>query len=203
MPSSIGHAFAGATIVWAVRGPTAWKLTALCALFAALPDIDLVYRPAHRTVTHSISVAILVTIIAVAVTAWVTRWSQPGRNAVGSGADPVRNRVATASDPIRSQVGYRCDRYLIGLACGLAWSSHVLLDWLGADASAPYGIQALWPFSDRWFISGWDLFPGTERRQPFTTRAILINLRAAVQEIAIIGSVALAIWATRARKSTR
>lgn len=187
MPSSIGHALAGAAIVWAVRGPTAWKLTALCALFAALPDIDLVYRPAHRTATHSISMAILVTIIAVAVTAWVTPRAQP-----------VRNRVATASDLVRG-----LDRYLIGLACGLAWSSHVLLDWLGADASAPYGIQALWPFSDRWFISGWDLFPGTERRQPFATRAILINLRAAVQEFAIMGLIAGAVWFARRQHDQR
>jgi inner membrane protein len=175
MPSPIGHALAGAAIAWGLSRPVGWKPVALCAAFAALPDIDLVYLPVHRTATHSIPMAILITIISVAVTGWVR---------------------ATSKTP-STRIGWVADPYL-GLACGLAWSSHIPLDWLGADASAPYGVQALWPFSDRWFVSGWDLFPGTERRQPFAVRALLINLRAAIREIALMGSVLLAVMALRA-----
>jgi membrane-bound metal-dependent hydrolase YbcI (DUF457 family) len=195
MPSPIGHALAGVAISLAVPDsakPPArsrwfdWKLAGTCALFASLPDIDLLYMPIHRTVTHSIPVAILVTIIAVAVTGQVNRGQTPDRN---RGLTPNRNRGQT---PNRNR-----GLTPIGLACGLAWASHVLMDWLGADANPPYGIQMFWPFSDRWYFSGWNLFPGTERRDPFGTRAIWINLRAALTELGIMGSVAIAAWAAR------
>lgn len=189
MPSPIGHALAGAAIAWTLHGLGRWRVAALCAAFAVLPDIDLLYLPAHRTATHSIPVAILLTIIAVAVTGWVR--PVPGRCQAG-----VRHR----SDTAPMGAGVVSDPYPIGLACGLAWSSHVLLDWLGADASVPYGIQALWPFSTRGFMSGWDVFPGTERREPFAARAMRINLRAAVQETAIMGAIALAVWWARRRR---
>ena len=171
MPSPIGHALAGVAISLAVpnsdrsrdrRWAINWKLAGLCAFFAALPDIDLLYMPIHRTITHSIPVAILFTIIAVGVTGQVKRGLTP-------------------------------------FVIGLAWSSHVLLDWLGADANPPYGIQMFWPFSDRWYFSAWNIFPGTERRNPLGTRAILINLRAALVELGVMGSIALAAWAARTK----
>jgi inner membrane protein len=191
MPSPIGHALAGAAIAWGFRGTTGWKLPALCALFAMLPDLDLVYRPLHRTATHSIPVGILLTIVAIAVTGQVKAVSEWCRSNLGAG-----------SEQASTGVGVRSDRSRIGLACGLAWTSHVLLDWLGADASAPYGLQALWPVSDIWYFSGLDLFPGTERREPFTARAIAINLRAALQEIVLVGPIAAgAWWLTRIRKN--
>jgi membrane-bound metal-dependent hydrolase YbcI (DUF457 family) len=178
MPSPIGHALAGAAIAWSMRSH--WKLAALCAGFACLPDIDLLYLPAHRIATHSLPTAILVTIIAVAVTGRVKGDQTVGQEGKKEGRPSC----------------------LPGLAVGLAWSSHVLMDWLGADASVPYGIQLLWPFSDRWYVSGWDLFPGTERRQPLGARATLINVKAAAQELAIMGSLALAVWwAMRTRRS--
>jgi membrane-bound metal-dependent hydrolase YbcI (DUF457 family) len=175
MPSPIGHALAGAAIAWSIRGLPGWKGAALCALFAALPDADLLFAQTHRTATHSIPVAILMTIIAVAVTGWV----KP--SALGDGTAPRQ----------------------LAFACGLAWSSHIVLDWLGADASPPYGVQALWPLGDGWFFSGLDVFAGTERRQPFTARAMLINLRALLQEIALMTPIAAAAWWLTRRRRTR
>jgi membrane-bound metal-dependent hydrolase YbcI (DUF457 family) len=178
MPSPIGHAIAGAALAWSLRGMPGWKPAALCALFAALPDADLLFTQTHRTATHSIPVAALATIVAVAVTGWV----KPGE---------AWSRIAGGTPPRR-----------LALACGLAWSSHIVLDWLGADASPPYGVQALWPLSDSWFFSGLDVFPGTERRQPFTSRAILINLRAVILELALMAPIAgAAWWLTRTRRS--
>jgi membrane-bound metal-dependent hydrolase YbcI (DUF457 family) len=80
-----------------------------------------------------------------------------------------------------------------------AHASHLLLDWLGADPSWPFGIQALWPFSHGWFISGWNLFPVTERRHVFSAVSIAINLKAAAWEIAIIGPIVLALGLWRRR----
>ncbi|MGE3179979.1 MAG: metal-dependent hydrolase [Vicinamibacterales bacterium] len=91
-----------------------------------------------------------------------------------------------------------------GLLCGVAWGSHLVLDWLGADPNPPHGIKALWPFSDQWFTSGADLFRSTERRRIFSRDSILINARAAAQEIAILGPALLvAVWWRRRARGGR
>lgn len=90
-----------------------------------------------------------------------------------------------------------------GLLCGLAWASHILLDWLGADPTPPRGIKALWPFSDQWFISGVDLFRGTERRHLFTTASVVYNLKAVAQEVAILAPIPFFIASWRARRRSR
>ena len=41
--------------------------------------------------------------------------------------------------------------------CAAAYATHLFADWLAIDVSQPRGIQALWPFSREWFISGIDL----------------------------------------------
>jgi membrane-bound metal-dependent hydrolase YbcI (DUF457 family) len=99
--------------------------------------------PIHRTVTHSIPVAVLLTIIAVAVTGKVNLIRQKGRKA-------RRQEGESAQGPH----GRGAPFCLPGIAIGLAWTSHVLMDWLDADANPPYGIQLFWPFSDRWYFSG-------------------------------------------------
>jgi putative ABC transport system permease protein len=107
VPSPIGHALAGAAIAWSFRAVsppkwptgtfTSWKLPVACAVFAALPDVDLLYMPTHRTATHSVPVAILFTIVAAGVTGWVK---------------PIREWCRTTFG--ESPAGF------FGLACGLA-----------------------------------------------------------------------------------
>jgi inner membrane protein len=139
---------------------------AICAVLAALPDIDLVLPGFHRTSTHSVTAVVIVTIIAAAVTAQVTRW-----------------RTA--------------------LVCGAAYASHLLLDWLGADQFPPYGIELFWPFSDRWYISGWDVFRQTARLHFFAPEIIRQNLLAVAQEVAILAPVLLVLWLIRVKTLAR
>ncbi len=87
----------------------------------------------------------------------------------------------------------------LAVLCGAAWGSHLLLDWLGADTSTPRGVQLLWPFSDRWFISGWDVFRRIERRHAFAADTMTSNLRAVGQEILILLPVVAAAWLMRRR----
>src|SRR3972149_4119594 len=79
MPTPIGHALAGIAVACAAssrpRRPhraLGGPLVLVCAAIAVLPDVDLLYPPIHRTVTHSVTATALVAIIAAAVTAWVT-----------------------------------------------------------------------------------------------------------------------------------
>src|SRR6266850_3934494 len=151
MPSPIGHALTGLAIgllaepanepraAWTGRSVSAFA--AVGALTAALPDIDLLYPPMHRAVTHSVGATVSLMIIAAVVTGWVT------------------GRVAW--------------RWVLLL--GAAHASHVLLDWLGTDRYDPAGLQALWPFTDRFYVSNWNVFPPTERRV-WLPQALAINL---------------------------
>jgi membrane-bound metal-dependent hydrolase YbcI (DUF457 family) len=86
----------------------------------------------------------------------------------------------------------------VAALCGAAWASHLVLDWMAVDDFPPRGIQALWPFSRAWFISGWDLFAGTERHHLMTVASLRANARAAAGEVALVGP--LAFWAWRARR---
>ncbi len=157
----------GAAGVPTGREPTLGAMIWIAGALAVLPDIDLIYLPIHRTATHSVAAALLVTIVAAAVTGWVT-----------------------------GRMSWR-----IAIVCGAAYGSHILMDWMGADASVPYGLQMFWPFSHRWFISPWPIFPGTERRQMFGERAMLINLRALAVEVLLLGPWVAALWIRRTRRS--
>jgi hypothetical protein len=85
---------------------------------------------------------------------------------------------------------------------GAAHASHILLDWLGVDRYPPHGLQALWPFSHRWFVSDWDLFLPTERRHALSGASMWTNLRAVVREVVILAPVAAMAWLlTRTRRS--
>lgn len=82
----------------------------------------------------------------------------------------------------------------------VALGSHVLLDWLGRDPSAPVGIMALWPCSDAYYISGLDLFLGFSRRYWNPDEFILHNVRAMALEAAIIGPFAAAAYVWKKRR---
>jgi membrane-bound metal-dependent hydrolase YbcI (DUF457 family) len=87
--------------------------------------------------------------------------------------------------------------------CGAAYATHLLLDWLAADLFFPYGLQVWWPFSDRFYISGWELFAQTERVRLFTAPVLKQNIQAIAQEIAILGPLVLAIWLVRVKPTAR
>jgi hypothetical protein len=78
MPSPIGHALAGAAVVWAAdlidRRPSPTRLVVTGAVVATLPDLDLIVTRYHRSATHSLVAVLIVLIIAAAVTGRVNRW---------------------------------------------------------------------------------------------------------------------------------
>jgi membrane-bound metal-dependent hydrolase YbcI (DUF457 family) len=152
-------------------------LVAAAATLAVLPDADLVHHDWHRVYTHSLGAVIGVTIIAGVVTGWVNR-RQGLRHAPMSPAG-------------------------VALICGAAYASHLLLDWLAADHFAPYGIRALWPFDDGWYISGLDLFQQTARRQILSWPVMKQNVRAITQEIAILAPILYLLWLVRVKPATR
>jgi len=181
MPSPIGHALAGVAVVWAAD----------------------VVQLAYRTVAVRSAKA--------APAGCATAGSSPRLTAVCAGlamlpdADlllPGAHRTATHSVTaavvtfiIASVVTGKVTR--ASVLCGVAYASHLLLDWLSADNFPPRGIQLLWPFSHRWFISDWEVFRQTARQQFLTPPIIRQNLVAVAQEIAILLPIVIALFAIR------
>jgi len=212
MPSPNGHALAGVAVAWSVeRLPASSGLSrrrsitfaALCAGLAAAPDLDLIYPPSHRTVTHSVGAVALVLIVATVVTEWVTRRGAPAARARsesanaaapasgGGAARAVENVGREGQEGQEGREGREESWWRgvgsVAVICTAAYASHLLLDWLGSDPSWPAGIQALWPLSRRWYISGLNLFPYLERREMLSSTSIIINMKAIAGEVAILG----------------
>jgi membrane-bound metal-dependent hydrolase YbcI (DUF457 family) len=80
-----------------------------------------------------------------------------------------------------------------------AYGSHLLLDWLGKDTSNPPGLMALWPFSSRFYISGFDVFGQVSRRYWKPDEFIVGNLKTLARELAILGPVTALAWFLRSR----
>jgi membrane-bound metal-dependent hydrolase YbcI (DUF457 family) len=111
--------------------------------------------------------------------------------------------AAVAVTIIAAAVTGQVTRWRTALLCGFSYASHLLLDWLSADNYPPRGIQLLWPFSDRWFISDLDLFRQTARQQFLTAPIIRQNLIAVAQELAILLPILALVWWARRRGQLR
>ena len=91
----------------------------------------------------------------------------------------------------------------IAVTCAAAYASHLLLDWMAVDETFPRGLQALWPFGHRFYISGWNLFRQTERRAIFSPAVIRLNAGAVAQEVLIFMPVLVAVWLIRVKTLAR
>jgi membrane-bound metal-dependent hydrolase YbcI (DUF457 family) len=185
MPTSIGHALAGAAAAWGadlVPGRRAWRtapptaswyrragngLTLVCVVLAAVPDADLLFH-IHRTFSHSIGAVMLVGVLAAAIAALTNR--------------PVL-RIASM--------------------CAAAYGTHLLLDWLAVDLMPPYGIQVFWPFSDTWYMSRWIIFRQIERSRLLSESTMRLNVLAVAQELAVLAPILIVIWLIRVKALTR
>ena len=104
---------------------------------------------------------------------------------------------------IAAAVTGKVTRWRVALICAAAYGTHLLLDWLAADHSAPAGIQLFWPFSRRFFISGWELFDQTERRHLFAPATIDQNAREIAKELALLAPIAFGLWLIRVKTLAR
>lgn len=75
------------------------------------------------------------------------------------------------------------------VALGCAYGSHVLLDWLGSDFVAPYGVMALWPWSDHYYLSERRWFWSVCREYQVVT-CWAHNAVGAIRELLILGPLA-------------
>jgi inner membrane protein len=177
MPSPIGHAVAGATVAWAAD--------ALAPAGRRAPS-----RPFGPLTIAAVAAATAPDLdLAFHVHRTVTH-SVAATAIVGAIAAIVAART-------------RAPILHVALVCAAAHASHLLLDWLAIDNYPPYGLQALWPFSHDFYISGLGVFRQTQRREVFGAVAMRANTLAIAREIAILGPIALIAWWGSARAARR
>lgn len=90
-------------------------------------------------------------------------------------------------------------RWTAAFACGAAYATHTLLDWMGNDTTPPIGIMALWPFTSGYYESNLHFFMAITRRYwlpGFWTH----NLIAMFREIGTLVPLALVIYFLRRRR---
>lgn len=80
---------------------------------------------------------------------------------------------------------------------------HLLLDLVGQDPGPPYGIRIFWPFTDRYFLSAWNLFPHLDRH-PFDWSVPLRAIPVAAAETVVLGPfvAVAALFRRRAKPSS-
>jgi membrane-bound metal-dependent hydrolase YbcI (DUF457 family) len=169
MPSPLGHTLAALTVHALVSADVDrhdWRRAGLAVAAAVAPDLDLLLRFVDGRNHHQgASHSLGAALLAALGVALVARMLRWPRAA----------RLA-----------------LIG---GLAWCSHVLLDWLGRDTNPPIGLQALWPWSEAYYKSSWLLFLDIGRNPTWTT--VVHNSQAMLWEVCLLGPLLWAVWSWR------
>jgi membrane-bound metal-dependent hydrolase YbcI (DUF457 family) len=179
MPSPIGHALGGIAAAWAIDlipGDRAWR---------TVPGTGTWYRRAGGGLTLACAGLGAAPDLDLAFVAHRTVTHSLGAVLfVGLFAGAL---AANARRPIAR----------VALMCAAAYGTHLLFDWLGTDSYPPRGIQLMWPLNREWYISGIDVFRQTARLRIFTHGPMMTNIRAVLQEIAMLGPTVVALWLVR------
>jgi membrane-bound metal-dependent hydrolase YbcI (DUF457 family) len=89
----------------------------------------------------------------------------------------------------------------LALAVTLAWSSHILFDWLGSDDTPPLGVMALWPLTSQFYFAEAFVFEAISRRY-WLPNFLPHNAWAITKEILILGPIVAILWFRKVRKGS-
>ena len=180
MPSPLGHAVAGLAAGWLIAGaPAPQPLTSqttnqpwIATWHAAFVFAGLAVSPDLDLLFHAHSMYTHSLGAALAVTLTVAALT------------PAHARRWTAA-----------------FACGAAYATHTLLDWMGNDTTPPIGIMALWPFTSGYYESNLHFFMAITRRY-WLPGFWSHNLIAMLRELGTLVPLALVIYFLRRRRAT-
>lgn len=89
----------------------------------------------------------------------------------------------------------------LALAVGLAFGSHLLLDYLNIDTNPPIGLMALWPFANGYFKSAVPIFLDVGRAFDWPT--VRHNTLAVAWECAVLVPLCWLAWRFRLTRGVR
>ena len=176
MPSPLGHALAGLTVGWLAESKP----------------------PSTSSVRDALSPLVLwCTAFAVLPDAdLLVDWHRSGTHSLTATV-----LIFIVAMVVTGKVTRR-PAWRLAMALAAAQGTHLLLDWLAMDLNPPSGFQLFWPFDHEFYVSGLDIFPGTDRRL-MMPRALMLNARSAMWEVLIMGPLAVGAWIIRRRRSRR
>jgi membrane-bound metal-dependent hydrolase YbcI (DUF457 family) len=90
----------------------------------------------------------------------------------------------------------------LAVAVTLAWSTHVLFDWLGSDDTPPLGVMALWPLNSTFYFANAFVFEAISRRY-WLDNFYSHNGWAVLKEVLMLGPIVLIAFRWRARRRSR
>jgi len=177
----VGHTLAGYAAsggIGAAERSVLWKRAALIIGLANLPDADFLFGvvTGNPNQFHHLWTHSIGFVLLVVLVAWT------GAHVLG-----------------------RSFAWKTGLLAGGLVLSHLVTDLFTVDWSEPTGMQALWPFSRRFFIAPMRIFPDVVKAS--STKAFLgslicwHNARTLAIELAIFGPPSLWIWLRRRKQS--
>ena len=173
MPSPIGHAIAGLTLhVASARDEgelLSWRRIGVLVVASLAPDLDLLLRLLDGRNHH-----------------------QQATHSFG-----FAMLAALAAAAAFRLLGW--PRPLVfGGVVGLAWSVHVVLDYLNRDTNPPIGLMALWPWSREFYKFPWPIFLDVGRT--FSWETLRNNLLAAAWEVVVLLPLFSLAWRLRGRR---
>ena len=89
----------------------------------------------------------------------------------------------------------------LALAVTLAWSTHVLFDWLGSDDTPPLGVMALWPLNADFYFADAFVFDAISRRY-WLPNFVGHNAFAVAKEIVMLGPMVAILWFRKVLKGS-
>jgi len=165
MPSPVGHALAGLALhaIAARDHQDFWdaRRLALVVCAAGAPDLDLLWQ-------------------------WVDGHNHHQAQSHGVGSALLAGLLVAGAARLAGTLRWQ----RLGLACGAAWLSHVVLDFLNADASLPIGLMALWPFDAGYYKSQWPVLLAIDRTGSWA--ALGDNALAVAWECVLLGPLVAA-----------
>jgi inner membrane protein len=174
MPSPVGHLLAGLCVYGAVPADRGRVVSqsglAVAALVSIAPDLDLALNVLTGRNYHQAHSHS----VGAALIAGLAVWALSARRRW-----PHSGRL--------------------GLTAGLAWLSHVGLDYLSVDTSPPIGLMALWPLSDDWHKFRWPILLPISRHLEWAAQAR--NVLAAAWEVVLLGPLLALTWRLRRARS--
>jgi inner membrane protein len=174
MPSPLGHALAGLAVhaLVARRREDLWSAPRLALTVAAAvaPDLDLLGRFVDGRNHH-----------------------QMQTHSVGFAV------IAGLAALLVARLAGWPRASALGGAAGLAWLSHVVLDYLGEDTHPPIGLMALWPFTSAYFHCPRSVFLDIGRTLEW--RTVAHDALAALVEVALLAPPCFVAWLWRLRRT--
>jgi membrane-bound metal-dependent hydrolase YbcI (DUF457 family) len=168
VPSPAAHFLAGLAVHvgTAPAADIGWRRRSVITVAAALaPDLDFVLKPFALAAHQGASHSVGAALLAGIAVASVAR-------------------IARWPRPLA-----------LGLAAGIGWSSHIVLDLLNRDTSPPIGPLALWPFAAGYYKFPWPIFLDIGRTLDWKT--VRHDALALAWEAALLCPLLVALWRGR------